>query len=265
MQFTSSNYSLNSFCLTAVSFVMLAMYIAGCDGADDGSDPSVLRSTDDPGCGAMIDASVPESSEDGSVAEGEPDDAGLSEVDASISPTPDKPSIFASVTANGTGCPLGKNVAASFTPSGDSLLVTFEGFEAVVDKNKSVAVQDCQLGIKLKSHTGMSYALEESYHEGYAFLARGQTARAQMRAYFQGRPDNDRTITTDLQGPYDDSFILRNTASIADAKWSPCGLDRMLNIATVLRMQNAAKDEATDGYISVSKFGGVKLAWKRCN
>lgn len=243
------------------SYVLAAGLLAACSNPDE-DEPQMLRDTDDPGSVAMMDASVPQSDEDGGAYSDAASDAGSFLPDASTS-KPRAPLIYiVSSKANGTGCPPG-TTDVEISSDGKGLLVHFAAFEAVVDKNKTVDIKDCQLGIKVRSPEGISFSVLDFRFNGYASLAKGVTARLSTKLYFQGQPvANQRETRRDLVGPFDDTFTFRDTVGIADLVWSPCGVERDLNIRMTLRLQNAPSKK--DGYINLESAHDLKLAWRAC-
>lgn len=243
------------------SYVLAACSLAGCSGPDE-DESQTLQDTDDPHSSSVMDASIPQSGEDGGAYPDASDDAGSSLGDASISKPNDRGAAFASVRANGTGCPPG-STDVSISPDGKRMVVHFASFEAAVDKNKSVDIKDCQLGIKLKSPKGFSFSVVDFLAHGYAYLAKGQTARQLTKYYFQGAPQqNQREARTELSGPFDDTYSFRDSVGVADAVWSPCGAERDLNIRMTLRLQNASNK--TDGYINVETLYDIRFNWRYC-
>ncbi|RYG71765.1 DUF4360 domain-containing protein, partial [bacterium] len=55
---------------------------------------------------------------------------------------------FASVTANGTGCPAG-SWEANIDPAGETFTLTFSAYETSLAPTERLSVKDCQIGIKL--------------------------------------------------------------------------------------------------------------------
>jgi len=174
---------------------------------------------------------------------------------------------FAEVKANGTGCPKG-TWNTELAADGKTFTTTFSAYEAEVNKLTAVSVKDCNLAIKLHSPQGLSYSVASFYYQGYAFLAKGQTARQTAQYYFQGDPVNSGNARTDLKGPYDDDYLFEDNVGLKDTVWSPCGTSRDLNIVTRLRLQNSSPKQ--DGYANLSSVDGsaklvLKLAWRKCD
>ena len=174
---------------------------------------------------------------------------------------------FASVNANGTGCPAG-TWETSLSPDGQTFTTTFSAYEAMVDEKTMISVKDCLIAIKLHSPQGLSFSVSSFHYSGYAFLDEGVSGRQLASYYFQGNPvDRDET-RTELRGSYDDTYLFSDNIALADSVWSPCGTTRDLNIVTRLRVQNAKK-RAT-GYMNLNALDGstkleFKLSWRKCD
>jgi Domain of unknown function (DUF4360) len=177
-------------------------------------------------------------------------------------------SYFASVTANGTGCPVG-SWDASIAADGQTFTVRFSAYEASVNPGILLSVKDCQLAINLHSPQGLSYSVGEIFYSGYAFLDRaGMTGRQTAKYYFQGNPVASSDGRSTLTGPKDDAYTFNDNVGIADLVWSKCGVDRNLNVQTRLTLQNDAAKSGT-GYLNTSAVDGsislkFRLFWKTC-
>jgi hypothetical protein len=178
-------------------------------------------------------------------------------------------SYFADITANGTGCPAG-TWDTQLSADGQTFTTTFSAFEAEVDPRRAVSIKNCQLAIKLHSPQGLSYSVQEFYYGGYAFLEDGVNARVISNYYFQGNPADNQQPETTFVGPKDDTYLIQDTRNQIEAKpvWSPCGVDRNLNVNTTLRLLNS--NPRKNGYVNVSAVDGstklvLKLSWRRCS
>jgi hypothetical protein len=177
---------------------------------------------------------------------------------------------FASVTANGTGCPAG-TWSASISSDGQQFTVEFFDYEAMINPGQSVAIKDCTLGIDLRSPTGLSFAVGSFLYQGYAMLdSAGMTARQTAKYYFTGNPVPAETNYSDMRGPYDDSFLFQDEILVADLAWSPCGTARRLNAQTRLVLQNNPTKSGS-GYINTSTVDAEiamlfrwNLSWRSC-
>jgi hypothetical protein len=178
---------------------------------------------------------------------------------------------YASVTANGTGCPAGTWEAA-ISPDGQAFTVTFSGYEAVVEPGQAFAVKDCNLAIDLRTPDGYSFSVSSFHYQGYATLDQdGMSASQSAKYYFRGNPVPAKEIRTDLGGPYDDSYVFSDEEiPLEDMVWSPCGENRTLNALTRITVRNNDarsghgyfNTSAVDGEVkTVFRFG---LAWQQC-
>jgi hypothetical protein len=177
---------------------------------------------------------------------------------------------FASVTANGSGCPAG-SWEAGISDDGQAFTVTFSGYEAVVEPGAAFSIKDCALAIDLKTPEGFSFSVSSFHYQGYAILDQpGMTAKQTAKYYFMGNPVPARELRSDMNGPYDSSYVFSDQIGVADLVWSPCGATRRLNAQTRLVLQNNAQKTGS-GYLNTTSVDGeVKtvfrfgLAWKQC-
>lgn len=166
---------------------------------------------------------------------------------------------FGSVTANGTGCPAGtwKGVVSE---DGKHYSIKFEAFDPRVDREKAIAIEDCQLGISLNTPEDSSVALESVKLGGWVSLSRGTSASVQTSAYFQGDP----TKAAETKKEYTGSRLSRlGTIEYAeDARvWSPCGKERKLNLRTTVRVKG---DQQHRGLVRIDELEDLKFAIKKC-
>jgi len=177
-------------------------------------------------------------------------------------------SYFASVTANGSGCPAGTWDAA-ISDDGQTFTLRFSQYETTIDPGQAIAIKDCQLAIKLHSPQGLSYAVSSFYYSGYAFLdSSGMAAAQTAKYYFQGNPIAANENRSDLRGPLDKEYVFQDNVGTVDWVWSPCGVDRNLNVATRVQLRNNPRKTGS-GYISNTTVDGsvelkFKLSWRHC-
>lgn len=174
---------------------------------------------------------------------------------------------FASVKANGTGCPAG-TWETSISSDGQTFTTTFSQYVAEVNKTTSISVKDCQLAVKLHSPQGVSFAVQEFGYGGYSFLEEGVSLRQIASYYFSGSPDKATEARTDIDGPKDDTFLFVDTVKTGTLVYQPCGKERDLNIRTTMRLTNGTTKKA--GNVVFSAVDGnvklkFKLSWKKCD
>lgn len=175
---------------------------------------------------------------------------------------------FADVKANGSGCPEG-SWSTSISPDGKVFTTTFSQYEVSVDEGKDLDLKACQIIVKLRSPSGMSYAVSNFSYSGYSFLDPGVSVSLGARYYFQGVNVGPDSSVKNLDGPVDQTYLYEDQVQTKDFVWSPCGAERELNIPTRLRMVNsnprrngytnlAAIDARTEGKIV------FQLNWREC-
>ena len=79
--------------------------------------------------------------------------------------------------------------------------------------------------------------------------------------YFQGAPVQAQEARTELIGPYDDTYTFEDIVRTTDLVWSPCGVERDLNVRMTLRLTNGGRE---DGYINLGDDLRLTFAWKKC-
>lgn len=141
------------------------------------------------------------------------------------------------VEANGTGCPRG-TWSADVAEDGSGFSIVFDNYEASVAESTALDAADCNLSTTLHVPSGVSYAVQSFSYEGYATLDDGVQARYSAKYYFQGDPQAGREVQSDRTGPYDDAFTYSDELETADVVWSPCGVDRTLNVQTRMVVTN---------------------------
>jgi hypothetical protein len=179
-------------------------------------------------------------------------------------------SYFASVVANGTGCPAG-TTNTSISADGQVFTITFSAYEVKINETvpDPQITKNCQLAIKLHSPNGLSYSVNSFFYSGYAYLDQGVQASQWARYYFQGNPvppTNSNRVT--LTGPVDKDFIFKDEVKTEDTVWSACGTDRDLNIYTQLQVKNSTPKRS--GSANLTAIDGstkleLRLSWKGCN
>ena len=181
----------------------------------------------------------------------------VDEANAALGNTIDVPNpsgaYFASVTANGSGCPAG-TWGADISPDGKAFTVTFSQYEALVDPGQAMQIKDCSLAINLKTPEGYSFSVSSFHYQGYALLDQpGMSARQTAKYYFMGNPVPAVELRSDMRGPYDDSYLFSDQIGIADQVWSPCGAQRTLNAQTRIVLQNNPQKTGS-GYLNTSSI-----------
>jgi hypothetical protein len=177
-------------------------------------------------------------------------------------------SYFASVTANGSGCPAG-TWDADISDDGQTFTLRFSDYQTDMNPGQIMVLKDCQLAIKLHSPQGLSFAVSSFYYSGYSFLdSPGMTATQTAKYYFQGNPIASNENRSDLVGPLDQEYTFTDNVGTLDLVWSKCGVDRDLNVATRIMLKNNPQKTGTGHIDNTAVDGSVqlkfKLSWRSC-
>jgi hypothetical protein len=175
---------------------------------------------------------------------------------------------FASINANGSGCPAG-TWDVGISPDGQTFTLAFSAYEAVVDKGQAVDMKECLLDIALNSPDGLSYSVASFYYQGYVLLdTPGMTAQQTANYFFEHERDNDASKNL-VSGPVDQSYLFTDEIGPERRMWSPCGHADTLHVRTRLSLNNTP-DAAGSGYLNNSTVDGSlsfkwNLNWRRCH
>lgn len=236
---------------------LLSALTIGCAADESGGTHDALSASEhkqiDSSTRTPPDATVP--------AEDADADGAASATDAG--PTTPAPSGFyvSDVKANGTGCPPG-TWKTELSADGKHLAVRFSSYELDLTSDEAIAVADCSLAFELHTPPNVSFSLARAEYRGNADLEAGVVARQTAQYYFQGDPVSGGEARAELRGPFDDDFVLTNEIAKGDAVWSPCGVERDLNVITRLRLQNG--EPRATGYLVLDRVLDVEFATRSC-
>lgn len=230
----------------------LLLLVSGCRSADDDDDSAWLAQDTAPRIDAGLGEAAPESELDAAIADAS--DGARPRQEPEVQQV-HGPAFVASVTANGTGCPRG-TWSTDIARDGESLVATFSRYEAEVDDGTRINFKDCNLSVRVHAQPDTSYSVASLRVQGYAYLEPGVRGFLTASYYFQGNPvpslQNERR--TDVTGPIDRSILFSDEPRPADAVWSPCGLERNLQVVTRIGLQKSQNKGA--GYINLSSLDG---------
>ena len=168
---------------------------------------------------------------------------------------------FASVSANGMGCPAG-SWDANISRDGKRVSVKFSSYVAEVEEDMSFSIRDCTISISLRTPRGFSFAVDSFDYAGEARLDQGVRASISTKYYFQGNP-----ITAsnryELDSSSDGRFVIEDKVAQSDRAWSPCGTSRNLNVQTSVTLRNRSDREGS-GRVDINKAWSLSLDWRRC-
>ncbi|RJQ71643.1 DUF4360 domain-containing protein [Pseudonocardiaceae bacterium YIM PH 21723] len=188
---------------------------------------------------------------------------------ASAAPLPGPPGKITIdvVSVNGSGCPAGTAAVAvnndntAFTVSYSNYLAQVGGDASPVDFRKN-----CQLGLNLHIPQGWTYAISQSDYRGFADLKQGAYAIERANYYFQGNSQNT-PIEHRINGALSDNWQQTDRVDISALVYKPCGVDRILNVNSELRVYKGTSSAAS--FITMDSTDGdmntiYHFSWKQC-
>lgn len=186
-------------------------------------------------------------------------------------PVPAEPITIKKIQYNGSGCPLG-TVAQNVADTKDSFTLTFSEFIAETGPGipLSQSRKNCVLTLVLDVPSGWQFSVADFYYRGFMDLDQGIRAEQSASYFFEGQGQTGR-FATNKMGPYSSDYVYQDTIGLASAVWSPCSVERALNINTSIRVDNTNKraypnaqglitNDSVDGQIR-QVWG---LTWRRC-
>ncbi len=186
-------------------------------------------------------------------------------------PVPAEPITIKRIQYNGTGCPLG-TVAENISTKKDSFTLTFSEFVAEAGPGipLSAGRRNCILTLVLDVPGGWQYSVGEFYYRGFLDLDQGIKAEQSATYFFEGQGLQGRFASSSF-GPYEKDYVYTDKVGLASAVWSPCGVERALNINTAIRVDNTNRRQYPNaqGFITTDSVDGqIKqvwgLTWRRC-
>ena len=180
-------------------------------------------------------------------------------------PNPSEISIN-SISFAGTGCPAG-TVAGNIAPDAKAFTLLFDSYVAEAGPGVSLSEgrKACQLNVDLHIPQGWSYTLFTLDTRGFLNLEPGTSAVQSNKYYFQGSLSGP-TLSSQYIGPRVGDYTNRDNIGVAALVWSPCGLNRALNVQTSVRVAAGGGRRAMATVDSID--GEFKLIygvqWRRC-
>jgi hypothetical protein len=185
-------------------------------------------------------------------------------------PPPSDKIVIDVVTVNGSGCPAG-TAAIAMSTDNTAFTVTYSNYMALVGVG-SISTdfrKNCQLNLIVHVPTGFTFAITSVEYRGYASIAAGATATERANYYFQGQTATAYTSHT-FSGAYDQDWLTSDEVPIAALVWSPCGVQRNLNINTELRVAaGTSNTKTTTSFITMDSTDGeintiYHFGWNAC-
>ncbi|MEZ4741498.1 MAG: DUF4360 domain-containing protein [Bdellovibrionota bacterium] len=172
------------------------------------------------------------------------------------------------IVYGGTGCPMG-TVAGDISTDGKAFTLLFDEYAAEI--GPGVPYQErrkhCQLTVNIHVPNGWSYTLFDVDFAGFVDLERDTKGTLKSVYYFEGQRSNDATFVVSGNGPLTSDYHVKNSLDIDNFVWSPCGVNRALNVKTSIDVQ--ALRPGRSALATVDSIDGefthvYGIRWRRC-
>ncbi|KAK3312833.1 hypothetical protein B0H66DRAFT_578122 [Apodospora peruviana] len=191
--------------------------------------------------------------------------AGLpTEVDANrraASSSPDEVRV-ASIAYAGSGCSA-STITGPFSSDGKTFGLPHGSLVAQSGPGTSPAYnrRNCQIALKIRYSSGWQFSVTEAEYTGSAQLPGGVSGSSNAIIYFGGET-NQATSTKTIGGPFDGKYVHVAKFVGANAVWSPCGSESILNINADAHLDpDNVRDTAR---FTVDTPPVVDVQWRRC-
>jgi hypothetical protein len=194
--------------------------------------------------------------------------AGIAPARAQTAPDPNELYFFDTVSYGGNGCPAG-SVDVAVSEDGLAITLIFDQYSALVGPTTiPSSTKTCTLSLPLHIPPGWQYSIVRVDYRGHVFLDRDVWASQRTEYYFQGRQGP--RLATRWVGPLDRDYNVRDRVALESQNWawSPCNVQRNLNMQTRLQVNNA-QNRRGFGQISNDTIDAeiahiYRLQWRRC-
>ncbi|GHF54995.1 hypothetical protein GCM10010218_40430 [Streptomyces mashuensis] len=184
-------------------------------------------------------------------------------------PPPDRVVIDV-VAVNGSGCPAG-TAAVSVAADNTAFTVTYSDYTAQVGVGAKPTDfrKNCQLGLNVHVPQGFTYAIARADYRGFAHLEDGAAGMERASYYFQGSA-NTTSVSHRFTGPLTDNWQSSDVTAADALVYAPCGVQRILNVNTELRVGAGTSDpRTTTSFMAMDSTDGsvntlYHFAWKEC-
>ncbi|MEV4439454.1 DUF4360 domain-containing protein [Streptomyces sp. NPDC049577] len=183
-------------------------------------------------------------------------------------PPPDRVVIDV-VAVNGSGCPAG-TAAVAVAGDNTAFTVTYSDYTAETGpvSRPTDFRKNCQLGLNVHVPQGFTYAIARADYRGFAHLERGATGLERASYYFQGSA-NTTAVSHRFSGPVSDDWQTSDVTAADALVYAPCGVSRILNVNTELRVGAGTSDPGTTSFMAMDSTDGsvntlYHFAWKEC-
>jgi hypothetical protein len=192
--------------------------------------------------------------------------AGLSMAAYADGPNPNEVYVNNIVHA-GTGCPIG-SVASDISEDAKAFTLLFDNYlvEAGPGIPRGESRKFCQLTVNLHVPQGWSYTLFDVTYAGFANLDSGTSGTEKSTYYFEGNPSGGVTLASTIRGQFNSDYHIQDRLGIDALVWSPCGINRALNIKSAIQVDARPGQRAL---MTIDSIDGelrhiYGIAWRRC-
>jgi hypothetical protein len=184
---------------------------------------------------------------------------------------PSEPITIKKIQYNGTGCPLG-TVAKNVSEDKTAFTLTFSEFVAEAGPGipLSAGRKNCVATLVLDVPAGWQYSIASFYYRGFMALDKGMKAEHSASYFIEGQGKTG-TFASQKSGPFENDYVYNDNIGIISDVWSPCGVERALNINASIRVSNtdSRKYPNAQGLITNDSIDGQitqvwGLTWRRC-
>lgn len=174
-----------------------------------------------------------------------------------------------SLGVNGSGCPPG---SATYLLNNDHTAVTIVFSQFAAQAGPGIAISEnrknCQASLNMHIPQGFSFAVVDVDYRGYYELDAKVKGLHDATYYFQGQIVQSEATST-LVGPVNGAnYVYRDEFNLSPTVYAPCGQDSVLNINTMVRVDNSQNTAGfgymTDDSIDASIAVTLNFQWLKC-
>jgi hypothetical protein len=173
------------------------------------------------------------------------------------------------ISYGGPGCPAG-SVGEYLSDDAKAFTLAFDEFS--VEKGPGIPLSEsrkfCNVNLDLHIPQGWQYSVFKVDYRGFADLPRGTYGIQQSTYRFSGSAGRRSQVKlrTLLRGSFSDDYEINDTLGVTSLVWSPCGVNRALNIKAEARLGG---NRRLNSFMTVDTIDGefktiYKLQWRRC-
>lgn len=175
-----------------------------------------------------------------------------------------------SIKYGGTGCPEG-TATVDLSDDRQAFTVIYDQFVTNIGPGVSITEsrKNCQLNLTLHIPHGFTYGIASVDYRGFVDIARGAKGLQKASYYFQGQAPTASTWRP-FNGRMVGDWHLHDEVEWASIVWSPCGVERALNVNAQLRLEKGSSSSSAESMMTMDSEDGnleqiYHITWRRCN